>query len=536
MRTFAWLMCGGLALGCGGRPSSWSTDFAPADGSSGVSAAYGLTGSVAVVDKSLSRVTLLRSPSVLNVSAESFDLGRDLATAQTSFDRQTLFLLSRGVQPQRNPSDEPPKLMLIDGGITPKIEQTYTLNEPLDQLALDPQNEWAVVYGGSGVVVNENELVLVDLLNKDAADAVTFKTLRTFGQNPDRLTFTAPLTIPGVTDPRRILIVERDTDIDLVDLSNPQNDEVTVPLPAADSGGTGSSAQVVYGQEAVVDPNMEGGVFIAVRVTGSSSVFLVQLGAPAQAGQNFSVVTNLVDVGGFPSTIDFVHTSQGLRLLALVGTNAVLVDPQTAITATAAMPAAFNGIRRITNALDPNASATDTDVALLYSSTSTQIAYFTLGGAPGALYRSIEASDIGVAVQNVIDVPGDTFHDRKILETPSKDFYVLNLTTRQSAPMKTNAGLTLEVAPDGERVWAYQPGSPGFATVDFQTLHPVSLVAERNVNSVFDILAASGARNAVALHFGDGYHGGVGATVVDVNAPSTATARFFSGFELGGIQ
>src|SRR5450432_1352509 len=243
MRTFAWLMCGGLALGCGGRPSSWNTDFAPADGSTGVSAAYGLTGSVAVVDKSLSRVTLLRSPSALNLSAESFDLGRDLATAQTSFDRQTLFLLSRGVQPQRNPSDEPPKLTLIDGGITPKIEQTYTLNEPLDQLALDPQNDWAVVYGGSGVVVNENELVLVDLLNKDAADAVTFKTLRTFGKNPDRLTFTPLLSIPGVSD-RRLLIVERDTDIDLVDLSSPQDDEVTVPLPAADNGGTGTSAQV----------------------------------------------------------------------------------------------------------------------------------------------------------------------------------------------------------------------------------------------------------------------------------------------------
>jgi hypothetical protein len=274
----------------------------------------------------------------------------------------------------------------------------------------------------------------------------------------------------------------------------------------------------------------------AGRVTGSSSVFLLQLGAPSSAGPAFSIVTNLVDVGGQPSTVDFVHTSQGLRLLALVGTNAVLVDPQTAITATVTMPAAFDGIRLITDALDPTASASDTDVALLYSSTSTQIAYFTLGGAPGALYRSIEASDIGVPVQNVIDVPGDAFHDRKILATPGQDFYVLNLTTRQSAPMTTTTGLTLEVAPTGDRVWAYQPGTPGFATVDFSTLHPVSLIAERNVNSVFDITAASGARNAVALHFGDGYHGGIGATVVDVQAPSTATARFFSGFELGGIQ
>jgi hypothetical protein len=378
------------------------------------------------------------------------------------------------------------------------------------------------------VVVNDNELVFVDL-HKTGSEAITPKTLRSYGTSPDRMTFTSPLTIPGL-DPRRILIVERDTDLDLIDLADPSNDEVTVPLPAADNGGTGTSVQVVYGQDDQVGP------VIAVRVSGSSSVFLLQLQAPAEAGQAFSVVVNLVDVGGFPATIDFVHTAQGLRLVALVGTNAVLVDPQTAITATATMPAAFTGIRRITDALDPQATAADTDIALLYSSTSTQIAYFTLGGAPGALYRSIESSDIGVAVQDVIDVPGAAFHDRKILETPSKDFYVLNLTTRQSAPMRTTAGLTLEVAPSGDRVWAYQPGSPGFATVDFSTLHPVTLIAERNVSSVFDIQAANGARNAVALHFGDGYHGGIGATVVDVSAPSTATARFFSGFELGGIQ
>ncbi|HEY4102662.1 MAG TPA: hypothetical protein VGM44_02185 [Polyangiaceae bacterium] len=529
MKSFAWLMCGTLLLGCGGRPSTWDKTFVPEDGSSGVSATYGLTGSVAVVDQSLGRVTMLRSPSALNLSVESFDVGRDLANAQVSADRQSLFLLSRGVQPQRNPGDEPPKLMVIDGGIDPSVKQTYTLNEALDQLALDPDNRWAVVYGGSGLVVNENELLFVDL-DKPVSDptAVAPKTLRSFGQSPDRLTFTETLTIPGI-DARRLLIVERDKDIALVDLTKPTGAEVTVPLPPADNGSDGSSAQVVYSQDD------QAGVFIGVRVAGSSSVFLLQLTASMQDEPAFSVVTNLVDVGGFASTIDFVRTSLGLRLVALVGTNAVLVDPVTAISATATMPAAFTSIRRITAELDPQAGTSGTDIALLYGSNTTQIAYFTLGGAPGALYRSIEASDIGVGVQDVIDVPGDEFHDRKILETPSKDFFVLDLTTRQTAPMKTTTGLTLNVSPDGERVWAYQAGSPGFATVDFATLHPISLIAERNINSVFEINAANGARNAVALHFGEGYQGGVGATVVDVSNPSTATARFFSGFEFGGI-
>ena len=339
-------------LGCGGRPSAWNTDFQPATSTNGLAPAYGMTGSVAVVDSSLERLTVLRSPSPLTLSAQSIPLGKDLAAAQTSADRKTLFVLSRGVQPQRNPSDEPPQLLLIDGSTNPKVEQSFTLNEPMDQLALDPKNEWAVLYGGSGVVVNPNELELVEL-SATGSDAITSKTLRSFGGKPNRFTFTAPLAVPG-GDPKRFLIVERDTDLVLIDLANPSANEVTVPLPSNDAGGSASSAQVVYDADSAT---------IGVRVTGTTSVFLLQLTAPAQTGQDFSVVTNLVDVGGLPATIDFVHNAQGLRLVALVGTNAVLVDPETAITQAAKMPAAFTGRRRITDDLNPSNPAPNGDVA-----------------------------------------------------------------------------------------------------------------------------------------------------------------------------
>jgi len=480
---------------------------------------------VAVVDSSLGRVTMLSSPSALALGAQFIALGHDLATAQASSDRQTLFALSRGVQPRRKADDEPPQLMLIDGGTKPQVKQSYTLTEPMEQLVLDPKNEWAVVYGSSGVVVNLNELVLVDLA-QSGDDALSFKTLRSFGGSPKRFTFTGPLAVPG-GDPRRFLIVERDSDIVLIDLSDPAGNEVTVPLPSTDAGGTATSSQVVYDGASAT---------IAVRVTGTTSVFTLQLAAPAQDGQAFSVVTNLIDVGGLPAAIDFVHNTQGLRLVALVGNNAVLVDPETATTQAAPMPAPFTGIRRITDELNPAAVPANGDVALLFSPNIAKIAYFTLGGAPGALYRSIEPYDIGIAVKDVIDVPGDAYFDHKILETPGQQFYVLDLSTRQSAPMKTNAGLTLEIAPDGQRVWAFRPGALGFASVDFATLHPITLIAEREVSDVFDIESANGQRSAVALHLGVGLGNGIGATVLDALAPSTANARFYSGFELGGIR
>jgi hypothetical protein len=483
---------------------------------------------VAVVDPSLGRVTMLSSPSTLALETRFLPLGHGLAAARTSADRQTLFVLSRGVQPQRRADDEPPQLMLIDGGTAPHVKQTYTLSEPMDQLVLDPNNEWAVIYGSSGVVANLNELVLVDL-SLTGSDALSFKTPPNFGGSPRNFTFTGPLAIPG-GDPRRFLIVERDSDLVLIDLAKPASNAVTVPLPSTDAGGTASSLQVVYDTASAT---------IAVRVSGSTSVFMVQLTAPppAQADQDYSVVTNLIDVGGLPATIDFVHNSQGLALVALVGTNAVLADPSTAITRAAPMGAAFSNIRRITDELNPAAAPASGDVALLYSPNINKIAYFTLGGAPGSLYRSIESYDIGISVKDVIDVPGDAYFDHKILETPGQQFYVLDLSTRQSAPMKTSAGLTLDVAPDGQRVWAFQPGEPGFASVDFARLHPISLIAERSVSNVFDIACGQDAeRSALALHLADGTSRGIAVTALDALAPSTASARFYSELELGGIR
>jgi len=287
-------MCSALALGCGGRPSSWDTAFTPAKGQDGLAPAYGLTASVAVLDTQLGRVTMLGSPSALRLESHSVALGTDLAAARVSADRKTLFALSRGVQPQRSPDDERPQLLLIDGQSTLQAASSYTLTEPMNQLVLDPQNEWAVVYGSAGVVVNLNELVLVNLAQA-GSEALSFKTLLSFGGSPKRFTFTAPLAVPG-GQPRRFLIVERDSDLVLIDLSQPDREAVTVPLPSTDAGTTASSAQVVYDADTAS---------IAVRVTGTTSVFMLQLAAPALDGQEYSVVTNLVDVGGLPAAIDF---------------------------------------------------------------------------------------------------------------------------------------------------------------------------------------------------------------------------------------
>ena len=114
-------------------------------------AAYGLTGSVAVLDVPLGESAMLSSPSALTLAALLLHLGTDLAAARVSADRKTLFALSRGVQPQRTPDDENPELQLIDGDSKPKVSGIH-LDRAHESAGLDPKNEWAVVLGSSGVV------------------------------------------------------------------------------------------------------------------------------------------------------------------------------------------------------------------------------------------------------------------------------------------------------------------------------------------------------------------------------------------------
>ena len=89
-----------------------------------------------------------------------------------------------------------------------------------------------------------------------------------------------------------------------------------MPLPTTDKGDTASAAQVVYDADSAS---------IAVRDRALPACSCCSWRLRATAGQDYSVVTNLVDVGGLPAAIDFVHNAQGLRLVALVGSSAVLV-------------------------------------------------------------------------------------------------------------------------------------------------------------------------------------------------------------------
>ena len=157
------------------------------------------------------------------------------------------------------------------------------------------------------------------------------------------------------------------------------------------------------------------------------------------------------------------------------------------------------------------------------------VAFWSLGRTEGRAFRSLDVLNLETSVGRVLDVPGATLGYRKLLESPDQRFFVLDLRARQSFPMFATRNLSLRVAPDGMRAWAFAPTSALLAKVDLTSLEPTSLEIERSIAQVFDIESQGGAGRAlIALHPG----GARGATLLDAQRPDTAETRFFPGLML----
>jgi len=533
-----------FSAGCGGRPAEFDVGYDPghqqatdpADPSGNLQV-RGLTGSVALLDPALNEVMMFTSPAVRELRTTRLPVGLNVAEFKTSAKRDKLFVLSRGVTPRYRSTDEPPQLRVFDGGSAPKELENVELQDPYNQLEVDPQGEWLLVHGSEGLVSNPNELLLVHLgAGAGAGATLTSKTLGSYGGKPLRFTFTGALSVPGAA-PRRLLVVQREKDLAILDLSQPEDPEITVALPQ-----DAKPLDVVY------HDGIDGEVssLLGVQLDGDTNVDLLTINEAESADHAFSVHPNLVDVGGLPSKLDFVQTRKdgGLRLAALVPTKqaAKLIDPSSGVAQEVPLHAAFTKIRRITNDISEKSGE---DIALLYGEATNTIAFWRLGITTGTPYHSIEAYDIGIKVGQVFDIPSDqdaTFADRKILSGTSVgntlQFYVLDLTQQKSFPLDVLKNLTLNLSPSGQQLWAFG-NDRGFAQLTFDPLQPASLYTQEPIVFVHDFATERGEdeRSALALHILPNHgHSSVAATLFDGKNPDTAQTKFYSELELEGIK
>jgi hypothetical protein len=511
------LLCAaaGGTVGCGGRPAEF-------DAVTGDTQAVGLHHAVVLGDAPLDRVLVLQSDGAEGLHGTPLSVGKNRASMVPDVSGERLLVLSAGIQPRRQANDELPSLSLIDTRGTPSVAARYELPAAFSALTLDPEGTWAVLAGATqDLVTNPNQLVLIDL---DDAGYVPFtKTIRSFGSAPQSFQFTSALDVPGGA--RRFLIAETSHDLTLVDLEHLDRPEITIELPRTPSGAPGQPLDVV------VDPGTDGtanDARLAIRLANDPNVVLIRF-TPSDGDAGFALVPNLVDVGSPPSAIDFVTTDAGRRLAALVPgrSEATLIEPVTTQVEHLTLPSAFDRLRKV--GADPATGGGD--VALLWSQNMTSVAVWSLNRTSDQAFRSIDVLDLDTRVNAVLDVPGDTLGPRKLLQAYDSRFFVLDLARRQSFPMLSSGSLTLSVADDGLRAWAFAPGSPRLAKIDLASLEPAALQIERPISQVFDTATDDDSGRALfALHDG----GARSVTLLNALDPDTAQTRFFPELLLGG--
>ncbi|MBX3208005.1 MAG: hypothetical protein KF764_23360 [Labilithrix sp.] len=524
---------GGAA--CGDRPDVYD---APVESQA---QAFALVDRVALLDRAANRVALLTPKAGQELDRSFVGVGKAAVRAEASPDQRRLFVLAAGDVPRRKDKNERPSLTVIEDGAA----RRFGLESPHSGFSIDPRGRYVALFAApaTGVaqaafVENPNEIVIVDL-EAETDQAVTPRTLRSFGGRPQRVTFTDPLSLPG--GQRRLLVVETDQDVHLLDLDNiratPRRPEITMRLTSGTSAAAVKPAAIVVDDG---DPARNDDARIGVRAENDTSVFMFTLVAapPSQVAEepdtvlnDFFPEPNQTDVGGIPGDIRFVRTDAGLRLAAVVPSarKAALVDPTTSITIDVPLSEPYSRMSLITDVVGGAAGA---DTALLYGSGGSRgVAFWSLGKTLDKNYRTVEVVSLASSIERVRDVPPPR-PELKVLEGQGSGFFVLNLASRTAAPLTTLAQPTLHVAPDGQRLWAFQRGSSQLAEVTLENLHPIPLPLDRPIDAVFDVARADGGRSLVALDT----RGGVGATVLDALAPDTTASRSYYGIMLEGLR
>jgi hypothetical protein len=191
---------------------------------------------------------------------------------------------------------------------------------------------------------------------------------------------------------------------------------------------------------------------------------------------------------------------------------------------------------RITNLVEDAPGGVD--VALLWGG-STQVGFWSLESTSATPYRSVDVTELGAAVVQVLDVPAPNQH-LKVLTNSTQGFFVLNLAKRESLPLRVpDSDAIIRVALDGERIWVTSnyPGE-SFSMMRLSDFHPEELFSDPGTNQVFDIERADGGRAAVVLHSSDGYSSSTGgsATVFDAKSPNSAETAYYSQLFLEGVK
>jgi hypothetical protein len=547
-RLFA-LAGAALLAACGGRGPEW--DNVPSTLFMGQ-----LRDAAVLVDASLNRGLVITARADQNLDFSAVRLGKRIASITASADRERAFVLSHGDEVRLRSTDEGPALTVLEAGSAQQPKR-YELPDTLTALAIDPAGRYAIVHAGDAAsgsfIKNPNELIVVDLEAPPGADNPMRRNLPSHvGGSPRRLTFTAPLHLPG--GDRRLLVVETDRDVMLLDLEHPDRPEVSLPVkdPRTDSRPL-SPAGIA------VDPGQPGtpgrSPALAVRTNADDNVIIYTLGPSNKEppDNDFIATPNAAVVGGVPSDIAFVNTNQGPRLAVIVPApvpRGFLIKIDDNQTLSAKFAAGYQHLSPVAGF--DSTSATVGDQVLLWSTDGRtgSIAFWDLNKVPDLPFgdidtlKSIETINLNGPVASVISLAE---RNLKIVETSGRGLYVLDPEQHLTSALNADSQVQLRFSREGDRAWGFQPSQRELAQITLVGARVLPVDVDLPVADVMEIDKTGGGRALLALHNviaglpgqegrSPMYQGAtIGVTVFDALAPAAAESRRYTAILLEGL-
>jgi hypothetical protein len=305
-----------------------------------------------------SQTAFVLDPADPTLTPRQVPVGKAPVAAVKRNSANELLVLCKGDRGSSATDPVPPKLDIIRAGAL--LPEEHALDFRLDGLAQSDDGRFLVLYHspsgsaqGDSVLSNPNEMTIVDFTTP-AAPKLTPTTIRSLGGVPTAVLFSPDYVFQ--LGPRRLAVVLSQNYVTILDLNNPSNTEISVPLCPTSTGCNLGPVQVVFDPTSPIcdrtDPSKHAPYAnIFVRVSGARDIYQITLtdlyacgqspNPPLPPGSNdFSASLSMLAVGATPTDMAVYPTAGGSRLAvtAADGKRLVVINPKTSESISVATP------------------------------------------------------------------------------------------------------------------------------------------------------------------------------------------------------
>ena len=443
-------------------------------------------------------------------------------------------------------------LRIIDAN--PAIDPvTYSLTGRFDGLAQSDDGRFLVLYHSpsgqsqsGGALFNPNEMTLVDFTPQATplVPTLTGKSIRSLGGVPSDIVFSPAYTFNNGRQ-RSLAVVLSQNYVTILDLDNPNNNEISVPLCPTSTGCTLIPVQVLF------DPAH---LKMYVRANGSKDIFQITLTdianavpPPTPPSNDFVASLSMLSAGANPADMVLFGTGANTRIaVASADTKSlIIIDPTNSHSTTIATSIPANQIIPFTipglQPTDPpkqqallvdralgSTSVLFADLEQVETTGGLSIKDFPLGAAAGEVHALVD--------QHIVVLVAGRFSSSAALT-------VVDLDTRSFSAIGAGSVLSVPTFETNNparqsRLWSVDQGT-GLSYLDLVARPPNEprlstgeTWLDQNIASIVPLAKPSigGTRYLVVSHVDPTAIGNL--TVLDADHPDRAKARTAHGFLL----